>query len=116
MEDNSEKLLKESFYIRIKNELVKVYVNDIIAFESKLHYVVIHTLNFKLTIYWSLMDIKKLLLKRVEFIQVHRSYIVSEDHIKKITGNYIELSNQMMITVGRLYRKDFETFIKAKLL
>lgn len=107
-----EKLSYNSFYVKEKSKLVKINLDEVIAFESKLHYLIIHTLNFSTTIYWSLEKIKKVLADKKEFIQVHRSFIISEKHIKNVEGNNIELANKVKVTFGRFYKKDFEEMIR----
>lgn len=110
------KPLDDSFYVKEKTKLIKLYFDEVIAFESKLHYIIIYTLKFKVTTYWNLTEVQKTLMNRFEFIQVHRSFIISEKHIESIEGNNIRLSNSLCITVGRKYKADFEKMIGTKVI
>ncbi|MBU7571462.1 MAG: LytTR family transcriptional regulator [Flavobacterium sp.] len=111
-----EKTLDHSFYVREKNKLVKIYLHEIIAFESKMHHIIIHTLKSKTTIYWNLEKVKSALTGRKEFIQVHRSYIISENYVEFIEANTIVLTDKTRITLGRLYKKEFVNLIQTKIL
>ncbi|WP_461788045.1 LytR/AlgR family response regulator transcription factor [Pedobacter sp.] len=112
----SKKPLGNSFYIKEGNRVIKINLHEVIAFESQLHQIIIHTINSTVRLYLTLEKIKQILADSKEFIQVHRSFIISENFIKCIEGNVVELSNETKITIGRLYKKAFEEMIKAKLL
>jgi len=109
---NTEKITESSFYVKHKNNLLKIYFDDVIAFESKLHDVTILTKNQNIVVHWSLAEIKRLLPE--EFIQVHRSFIISEKHIQNIEGNNIRLNNNLSINIGRNYKEHFENIINKK--
>ena len=115
MKENIAKtVIEDSFYVKEKSKLLKIYLADIIAFESKLHDVIIYTCSHKHIVHWSLSNIKKMLKERSEFIQIHRSYIISEKHIKIIKHHHIELTNEIHIPIGRIYKKQFEEIIRNK--
>ncbi|MGE6221300.1 LytR/AlgR family response regulator transcription factor [Nubsella zeaxanthinifaciens] len=111
-----EKSLSDSFYVKEKKKLVKINVNDIIAFESRLHQVVIHTNTSNIILVTTLERLKNMLTDRKEFIQVHRSFIISEKYIRTINSGVIELFNETKITIGRIYKKQFEDMIKERIL
>ena len=113
---SQEKISDNSFYVKEKSKLVKIRLHEIIAFESKLHHVIIHTQESKTIIYWNLEKIKNALADRKEFIQVHRSYIISESYIDYIEANVIVLVDKTKITLGRLYKKDFMSLTNTKIL
>lgn len=49
----------------------------------------------------------------MEFIQIHRSYIVNMEHISKLSKAKIILSNKMSVPIGRTYiNKLAEEFTK----
>ncbi len=111
---------KNSFLVKSKSDqlkIVKVNYNEVIAFESALNYIKIHLTNKTvLTAYLTTKDILDLVKHRPEFIQFHRSFIVSTEEINHIKGNTIQMNNQISFTVGELYKKHFTDYLDENLL
>jgi DNA-binding LytR/AlgR family response regulator len=102
------------FFVKNKNDnlkLVKISYSEIVAIESQQNYVLIYANNQKILTYMSLNEMKLSLNHDDCFIQVHRSFIVSKNHIIAVDGNTINMNNAIKITIGELYRKDFAAFI-----
>ena len=111
--------VEDFFFAKSKEDnysLVKINYNDIIAIESKLNYIRIHTLDKNVLTYMSLSEMARRLSKKPNFIQFQRSFILNRAHISQITGNTIKMCNGLSITVGDYYRKDFNNFIEKYLL
>jgi len=107
------------FFVKNKEDelkLVKVKYKDIIAIESLQNYVRIYTPKQKIVAYFTLLDLRRKLSSRTEFIQVQRSFIISKNFIQKIDGNSIYLDFNINVTVGNFYRKAVSEFIKDKTL
>jgi DNA-binding LytR/AlgR family response regulator len=107
------------FFVKSKGEdlkIVKIKYDDVIAIESKQNYVMIHTMTKGVLTYMSLTEISKLLINIPGFVQLHRSFIVKQDKIDAIDGNLIKMANGIQITVGELFRKDFNNFITKRLI
>lgn len=104
----TERSEKDNFlYIKNKEDdlrLIKVYFSDIVAIESLLNYVRVHTVSKKLVTHISLKDVKEVLNERHEFVQLHRSFILSKHHISMIDGNTLTMSNGAKFTTGDSYR------------
>lgn len=82
---------KRSLFIKEEHKLVRVNIEDIRYVEAFGDYVKLHTQDrFHIT-YTSMKELLKRLPKS-EFIQVHRSYIVSFDHVQEIEGNMLTVS------------------------
>lgn len=110
---------EDYFFVKSKEDnlkLVKVAYRDVIAVESLLNYVLIHTTSRKIITYMSLMDMLSILKEYPGFIQFHRSYIVGLNYINNIDGNIVNLENGISIAIGGNYRKDFKDFISKRLL
>jgi len=111
---------KDDFiFIKTKDEthkLIKVYFRDIIAVESKMNYVQVHTASRSILTYMTLSEISKKLLAFAGFMQFQRSFVISQDHIDYIEGNSIVMHNGIKISVGDYYRKYFNEFVDSKLL
>ncbi|SDH70105.1 DNA-binding response regulator, LytR/AlgR family [Pedobacter terrae] len=111
---------KEKDYVFVKSKeanfkLVKVKTCDILAIESKLNYIQIHTTNGKITTHMNLKDAKELLIGANElFMQLHRSFIIAMDHIVSIDGNYITMLDGTKFTIGESYKNKLNEFLKNK--
>lgn len=102
------------FFVKSKEDnlkIVKVKYDEIIAVESKLNYILIHTTKKNVLTYMSLTEINKTLTDYGGFIQVQRSFIAGVNHIKYIDGNQLEMNNGIAITVGVQYREHFAEFV-----
>ncbi len=99
----TEKTQKNYTYTN-KGKVVSFPFSDILAFSSRLHYVDILTVNGSYEQLITLNKIEETLPK--EFIRTHRSFIVNMKHIRKITGETIELSNKMTVKIAKTYKRD----------
>lgn len=116
---NNEVDMKRSFLVKSKDDnlrMLNVKFEDIIAVESKMNYVMIHTKSQNITTYMTLSEIYDTLSQYPGFMKFQRSFIIAEDHIESITGNTIKMVNGSKITVGDYYRKNFVEFVKSKLI
>lgn len=110
---------EDFFFVKSKEEspkIIKIKYKDVVAVESKLNYVMIHTPVKNILTYMSLTEMAKILNNNDDFIQLHRSFIVRKDHMESIDGNTIKMINGIQITVGDHYRKDFTDFINLRLI
>ena len=76
-------------------QTVRMNVKNITYVESYAHYLLIHTLN-------STVKVRE---KILGFIQVHRSYVINHDRIKKIDTDNITLSDETIIPIGKKYKQ-----------
>jgi len=105
------------FFVRNKNErnnLVRIRYVDIIFIESLQNYIRIHTLNDAVVTYMSLGEVKLILKDHPDFIQIHRSFVISQNYISKIEGNTIFMTDGTELTIGKFYREQVMDFIKQK--
>lgn len=103
-----EKPSKEVEYIFVKSEYenIKINVNDIKYVEGLKDYIKIHTQNKKPIL--TLNSLKKFeeKLGLSNFIRVHKSYIVSINHIHSVQRNRIIIDDKW-IPIGFSYKSDF---------
>lgn len=110
---------EDFFFIKSKEDnlkLIKVYFEEIIAFESLLNYVKIHTETKKIITHISLKDVNEILAHRKEFKQLHRSFIISINHISAIEGNTLIMTTGGKFTIGERYKNDLNVFFHNKIL
>ncbi|MCZ4222520.1 LytR/AlgR family response regulator transcription factor [Pedobacter rhodius] len=95
-----------------KNKLTKVKFDEIIAIESQGNYVKIFTETATVITYILFDEVKNLLIRQPGFIQIHRTFVISVDSIKTIGGDIITLDNDILVKVGKSYKKELNDFIE----
>lgn len=96
----------DSLYVRSEYALVKIPYADIMYLETMDDYIKIHQVNKKPTL--TLLSMKKMedLLPKMEFVRVHRSYIVALSRIEAVRGSVV-LVGAVEIPIGISFRKGF---------
>jgi DNA-binding LytR/AlgR family response regulator len=101
----SEELEKNSFFFKVDQKKVQVFLEDIYYIEALSNYVIIHLKEKQLVVYSSLTDIEKKLPSK-QFIRIHRSYIVPIKNIEAFGKDYVEIGNKTL-AIGNTYKKEF---------
>ncbi len=100
-------------FLLVKNEykMVKLQVKDILFIEGKGNYISLHTSKCKLL---TLQTMKKLeaFLMPYQFVRVHKSYIVSLQHIDSLDKHTIYINN-IEIPISDSYRESLREFLAA---
>ncbi len=96
----------DSIFIKSDNTVHQIKLKDIHFIESIGGYVKIHCKNTVIVSNKSLQYFDEM-LEDSEFIRIHKSYIVSIPHIKKISGNQVVIS-EVKIPIGRHYKLDLQ--------
>lgn len=98
-------------FLKVEYQLVKVRLKDIIYIEAYKDYVKVH-LTTKPMPLLSLTSLKNMedLLPSKQFMRIHRSFIVSLNHIQSITRNTVNMGTITM-TVSENYKENFLTFV-----
>jgi DNA-binding LytR/AlgR family response regulator len=96
-------------YIKTGYEVVKIDSNEIYYIKSDGDYTEIFTKTKKILT----SDSLKYWLEKLtsNFCQVHKSYIINENHFNKLLKNQLYLNNNERIPLGRAYKK---TYIEKK--
>ncbi|WP_438422774.1 LytR/AlgR family response regulator transcription factor [Aquimarina macrocephali] len=107
---------KEYVFIKTdgKNNYEKVYLNDILYIEGLKNYVAIHLSNNQIITYSTLKHIEST-LPSTTFIKVHKSYIVSINHIIKTDSLHVHIHNKTL-PISDTYRKPFFEMISKRKL
>jgi DNA-binding LytR/AlgR family response regulator len=98
-------LIKENNYIFVKadRKMVKIDFSEIMYVESLSDYIQIHTTNNTITARETISNIEAK-LPTANFLRIHRSFIVSINHIKSYTNEFIEVSNKAL-PISRSYKQ-----------
>lgn len=97
-----------SFFVKKKDVFFKVPLIDVYCIEVEDRYSKISTKNGDFLIQSSLFDLHKKLPVDI-FSRIHRNYVINQNEIKEIHAkdNLIVLNNNLQISIGRSYKKDF---------
>ena len=91
--ENKDGSQSDILFVKANSRLVKVYLKDIYYVEALKDYVIINTQYARYTVHSTMKDIEKK-LGTIEFIRVHRSYIVRIDKIQAIENQTVVLENE----------------------
>jgi DNA-binding LytR/AlgR family response regulator len=97
------KIETDHLYVKSSGKFIKVNFADIIYIEGMKDYLKICTTHSNIIILQTMNEMERL-LPSVQFIRVHKSYIVSLQYIKSIYGNNIETS-KLTIPIGVNYKE-----------
>ncbi|MEX2594914.1 MAG: response regulator transcription factor [Anditalea sp.] len=105
-EENSDYI-----FLKVEYQFIKIILKDIIFIEGYKDYVKVH-LESRSSPLLSLNSLKNLedLLPARQFMRVHRSFIISLDHIQSITRNTVNMG-KVTITVSDNYKEKFLLFL-----
>lgn len=103
------------FFVKVDGRLVKLYSSDILFIEAVQNYITIYTDKDK---YMVLMPLKMILsyLPDNEFVQTHKSYIVSKVKINEIEGNQIKIGLHKIPISRRMKEAAFNLIVSNKLI
>ena len=91
-------------YVKIDKKMVRVLLNDILYVEGLKDYVKLQLVGQSLITYQSLTYFEEK-LSADHFLRVHRSYIVSLQHIMSYSASTIEIGHQV-IPIGSTYSRE----------
>jgi len=95
-----------------KNKYLKLNYADILYIQGLKNYVSIHVAGQRVVTYQTLRDLEAQ-LPQPPFVRVHKSFIISLDHLRMVEGNTLLVGTES-ITVGETYREDFSKLIRGK--
>lgn len=97
-------IISKSYVFQSEKEMISIPFNKILCFTSNLHHINILS---EVGVYEFYAPFNKLLGELPpEFMQVHRCHIVNMEHVQKVSGNIIMLSNKMTVQIARSYLRE----------
>lgn len=88
-----------------KNKFQKIFLNDILYVESLQNYVCINTKQQQIITHSSLKNVVQS-LPSADFIQIHKSYVISMKHIES-TDNFSVFINGKELPIGATFKEAF---------
>ena len=94
-EEASTSAAEESFFIREKHELIRVFYRDISHVEAMDNYSRLHTAKGRFVLSQTLKNVEKR-LEPHGFLRVHRSFVVNLSHIDLIAPRHLHLGEDQV--------------------
>lgn len=109
--------LDDAIYLRTgeRGKLTKVLKTDLLFIQAAGNYVQLLLEDRQYTIYMTLKEMEDILDTDARFYRVHKSYIVNEDHVKRVVGNTIDLG-KYQVTMSSQYKNSFMEYLEQKTL
>ncbi len=106
---------EDHLFIKTEGRIERIDFEELLFVESMQNYVHFHTKRGKFT---ALAPLKKVLdqLPEQQFLQVHKSYIVSKDKILTIDGNVLTIGDHRIPVSRNRFEKMVGELLKGKLL
>ncbi|GGA84835.1 LytR/AlgR family response regulator transcription factor [Puia dinghuensis] len=106
-----EEKANEYFFVKSGTELRKIFLPEILFFESRKEYVRVVTRTFEVLTYRRLKDIEAQL--SMPFARVHNSYIINISQMNKIQDNHIHIGD-IQVPIGEKFRDGLMEVIRKK--
>lgn len=104
--NSSKKSIQQSLYVRSEYSLVKIPFQEILFLETMDDYIKIHCVNKPTVLTLSSMSKIMEKLPEVEFIRVHRSFVVALKKIDSVRSKFIYIEKNC-IPIGISFEKNF---------
>ncbi|MCB9194788.1 MAG: response regulator transcription factor [Flavobacteriales bacterium] len=93
----------KSMIVKSNGDLHQIELSELFYIQSLREYLRFFLKDNKLIVYGSLSKLEEEISSH-GFLRVHKSYIISKEHISKISGNQVYMSNGDIIPIGRTYK------------
>lgn len=100
----------DHLFIKSNSKFFRVNFSDIIYVEGMRDYLKIHTTGNTIVTHQTMQEMEDMLPAK-QFQRIHRSYIISLNHIRSIYGNAVEMGNAT-VPVGASYKEQVMKLIK----
>lgn len=101
---------EDRFFLRSDNKYIQIVLDDILFVESSGNYIKI-VLKEEIITWRGKLSTIATLVPTLCFVQVHRSFIVVQKHIKRIEGNQIFIDNYT-VPIGKSFKVQVDGLIK----
>ena len=103
-------ILSDRIFVRHKNKMVKLFLNDILYIEAERSYCRVSTATIEYLLSMPLRSFAEK-LEGEQFFRIHRSFIVNLQQIDEIAETHIVLAKKA-IPIGKSYKEAFSQRIR----
>lgn len=94
--------IRPYYFFTVNKRAVKIYLDEILYFESIKDSVVVHTINNEYVTHYQLGELESL-MRAENFLRVHRSFLVAIDKIDSYSAAEIEMAGRSL-PIGRSHK------------
>ena len=110
-QEENGRIVDEYFFVKSGAAHRKIFLNDILFFESQKEYVQVVTSSCSILTYRRLKDIEAQL--PIHFTRVHQSFIVNIRHMTTIQDNHIHIGEKR-IPIGEKFRNSLMELVRKR--
>ncbi|MES2063584.1 MAG: LytTR family DNA-binding domain-containing protein [Bacteroidota bacterium] len=105
------------FFVKgdVKEKYVKVVVDDIIYIAAAQNYVEIRMSDKRIITYLTMSEVLAE-LPPSDFLQIHRSYIISRKGLVAVENGQLRMKNNQLISIGKTYQEAFSKWFDPNVL
>ena len=94
-------------FVKVNSRMVRINFDEVLYVEALSDYVNIVTEKHKYIVYTTLKALETRLAPYVNFVRVHRSYLLNTQHIESIEDNTANLHGGHFVPLGKSYQEGF---------
>jgi len=103
--DRRDIFFEGSFFVRDKNLMVKVQLDEVLYFEGDGNHVILYTTSRKFVIRKALKDVETFLPFGM-FLRIHKSYIIRTSALTALDADFVYIE-KIKLPIGRSYQNEF---------
>ena len=107
----------DAMFLKSEYKVVRVNIKDIRYIEAMSEYLRIYTTTLARPVI-VLLSMKKMeeRLPAVQFMRIHRSYIINLKKIREVSKNHLMIDADTSLPIGDIYKETFNAYIASKFL
>ena len=107
----------DAMFLKSEYKVVRVNIKDIRYIEAMSEYLRIYTTTLARPVI-VLLSMKKMeeRLPAVQFMRIHRSYIINLKKIREVSKNHVMIDADTSLPIGDIYKETFNAYIASKFL
>ena len=98
---------RSDLFVKVNSRMVRINFDEVLYVEALSDYVNIVTDKHKYIVYTTLKALETRLSPYVNFVRVHRSYLLNTQHIESIEDNTANLHGGHFVPIGKSYQEGF---------
>ena len=98
---------RSDLFVKVNSRMVRIDFDEVLYVEALSDYVNIVTEKHKYIVYTTLKALEIRLAPYINFVRVHRSYLLNTQHIESIEDNTANLHGGHFVPIGKSYQEGF---------
>ena len=98
---------RSDLFVKVNSRMVRINFDEVLYVEALSDYVNIVTEKHKYIVYTTLKSLETRLSPYINFVRVHRSYLLNTQHIESIEDNTANLHGGHFVPIGKSYQEGF---------